>query len=69
VGTDGVVFLEPSFGLERPCFSHRCRINLNWFDLGNGTLSEEGGPLTGDVAGSFDRNWALMLDLQLRIDS
>ena len=49
-----------------PFFSYLCRLNLNYFDLGNGDVSQEGGPLTGDFEGSFGKNWAVMLDLQFR---
>ncbi|MGB5251087.1 MAG: FUSC family protein, partial [Gammaproteobacteria bacterium] len=29
-------------GLTRPCRDHVCQINLNYFDLGDGDLSESG---------------------------
>jgi len=53
-------------GYEMPFFSYLCRLNLNYFDLGDGDVSQQGGPLTGDFEGSFSRNWAVMLDLQFR---
>jgi long-chain fatty acid transport protein len=53
-------------GYEMPFFSYLCRLNLNYFDLGDGDVSQEGGPLTGDFEGSFGKNWAVMLDLQFR---
>jgi hypothetical protein len=39
---------------------------LNFFDLGDGDLAEDGGPLLGSIEGSFSKNWAVMLDVQLR---
>lgn len=45
------------------CFMH---MNLNYFDLGDGDVDQQGGPLTGDFSGSFSRNWAVMLDFQFR---
>ena len=54
-------------GIERPCRDYLCHINLNYLDLGDGDLAVEGGPLTGSIAGSFDKNWALMLDFQVGI--
>jgi long-chain fatty acid transport protein len=53
-------------GYEMPFFSFLCRLNLNYFDLGDGDVSQEGGPLTGAFEGSFSKNWAVMLDLQFR---
>jgi len=38
---------------------------LNLFDLGDGEISEEGGPLTGDFSGSFSSNLALTFDFQI----
>jgi len=35
-------------------------------DLGDGKLSEDSGPLSGDFSGSFDNNLALMFDFQTR---
>ncbi len=52
-------------GVELPCRDFLCHINLNYLDLGDGDLSEDGGPLTGDFSGSFDKNWMLMLDFQV----
>ena len=54
-------------GLERPCFGFVCHASLNYVDLGDGALSEDGGPLLGSVEGSFSSNWAVALDLQLRM--
>lgn len=54
-------------GYEMPVLDHLCRVNLNYFDLGNGDVSQDGGPLTGDLEGSFGKNWAVMLDLQIRL--
>jgi hypothetical protein len=34
--------------------------------LGDGDVDQKGGPLTGDFTGSFNENWAVMLDLQFR---
>jgi hypothetical protein len=34
--------------------------------LGDGDVSEDQGPLLGAIDGSFSRNWAVMLDFQLR---
>jgi hypothetical protein len=53
-------------GLERPCWGFQCKMSLNYFDLGDGDLSEDGGPLAGSIDGSFSKNWAVMLDIQLR---
>ena len=53
-------------GVELPVRDYLCRINLNYFDLGDGDVSQQGGPLTGDFEGSFSKNWAVMLDLQFR---
>ena len=53
-------------GLTRPCRTLICHINLNYFNLGDADLSEEGGPLTGSVEGSFRKHWAMMLDFQFR---
>jgi hypothetical protein len=41
-------------------------MSLNYFDLGDGDLAEDGGPLLGRIEGSFSKNWAVMLDIQLR---
>ena len=54
-------------GVDTPILSYPCHINLNYFDLGKGKVTADGGPLTGDFSGSFDRNWAVMLDLQIRL--
>ncbi len=54
-------------GLDMPVLGYPCHINLNYFDMGDGDVTEEGGLLTGDMSGSFDRNWAVMLDFQIRI--
>jgi long-chain fatty acid transport protein len=53
-------------GLERPCLSFHCKMTLNYFDLGDGDLVEDGGPRLGRIAGSFSKNWAVMLDIQLK---
>jgi long-chain fatty acid transport protein len=53
-------------GVERPCFGFVCYANLSYVDLGDGNLSEDGGPLLGSVEGSFSSNWAVALDFQLR---
>ena len=53
-------------GYDFPAFDKAWHVNLNYFDLGDGDVSEEGGPLTGDFSGSFDRNWVLMLDVQVQ---
>lgn len=50
-----------------PCFGYLCQVNLNYLDLGDGDLNEDGGALTGSIEGSFNENWMLMLDFQLRI--
>jgi hypothetical protein len=44
---------------------HHLRIEID-FDLGDGDLSNDGGPVLGSIEGSFSRNWAVMLDIQLR---
>jgi long-chain fatty acid transport protein len=53
-------------GVERPCLGFHCKMILNYFDLGDGDLAEDGGPLLGSIEGSFSKNWAVMLDIQLR---
>jgi long-chain fatty acid transport protein len=53
-------------GLERPCFGFVCYASLSYLDLGDGDLSEDGGPLLGSIEGSFSSNWAVALDFQLR---
>jgi long-chain fatty acid transport protein len=53
-------------GVERPCWGFQCKMSLNYFDLGDGDLAEDGGPLLGSIEGSFSKNWAVMLDFQLR---
>lgn len=53
--------------VEMPCFGYLCQVNLNYLDLGDGDLNEDGGALTGSIEGSFNENWMLMLDFQLRI--
>lgn len=52
-------------GTERPCWGFRCKVNLNYFDLGDGDLSEDGGLIGGAIEGAFSKNWAIMLDIQL----
>ena len=54
-------------GLERPCREFVCHLNLNYLDLGEAELAEDGGPLTGSIEGKFSKNWAVMLDFQLGI--
>jgi len=41
-------------------------VNLNLFDLGDGKLSEDGVPISGDFSGSFSNNLALTFDFQTR---
>jgi long-chain fatty acid transport protein len=53
-------------GLERPCLGFQCKMILNYFDLGDGDLAEDGGPVLGSIEGSFSKNWAVMLDFQLK---
>ena len=53
-------------GLEQACWGHECKFSLNYFDLGDGEVTEDLGPL-GAIEGSFSTNWAVMLDFQLRI--
>ena len=53
-------------GVEMPVLGCLCRANLNYFDMGDGDVAQEGDPLTGSFEGSFRENWAIMLDLQLR---
>jgi hypothetical protein len=55
-------------GVEQPCWSHHCKVVLNFFDLGDGDVSEDGGPLFGSIDGSFSHNWAVMLDFQLKMN-
>ena len=38
-----------------PFHDKQCHLNLNYFDLGEGDVSEQGGPLTGDISGSFQQ--------------
>ncbi|MGD9019777.1 MAG: outer membrane protein transport protein [Desulfuromonadales bacterium] len=54
-------------GWELPIRGYPCHINLNYFDLGDAEVSQEGGPLTGDFEGSFSSNWAVMLDIQVKL--
>jgi len=54
-------------GFELPVHDYPCHINLNYFDLGDGDVSQDGGPLTGDFEGSFNKNWAVMLDIQVKM--
>jgi len=53
-------------GLSFPFKGRPTHVNLNLFDLGDGELSEDGGPLTGDFSGSFSSNLALTFDFQHR---
>jgi len=52
-------------GVEQPCFGFVCHANVSYVDLGDGNVSEDGGPLLGSIDGSFSTNWALALDFQL----
>jgi hypothetical protein len=52
-------------GLELPCFGFVCHTNLSYVDLGDGDVSEDGGPLLGSIDGSFSTNWAVALDFQI----
>jgi long-chain fatty acid transport protein len=52
-------------GVEQPCFGFVCYANVSYVDLGDGDVSEDGGPLLGSIDGSFSTNWAVALDLQL----
>ncbi len=52
-------------GIELPCFGFVCHTNLSYVDLGDGDVSEDGGPLLGSVDGSFSSNWAVALDFQI----
>jgi len=54
-------------GYDTPILDYPCHINLNFFDLGDAEVTADGGLLTGDFSGSFDRNWAVMLDIQIKI--
>lgn len=54
-------------GIEMPVLDYLCHVNLNYFDLGDGDVDQKGGPLTGDFEGSFSRNWAFMLDIQVKM--
>jgi long-chain fatty acid transport protein len=54
-------------GVDTPVLGYPCHINLNYFDLGDGKVTADGGLLSGDFSGSFDRNWSVMLDFQIRI--
>ncbi|MBW2690752.1 MAG: outer membrane protein transport protein [Deltaproteobacteria bacterium] len=53
-------------GLSMPISGYLCHFNLNYFDLGKADTGYEGGPLVGDVEGSFDRNFTVMFDIQIR---
>lgn len=54
-------------GFDTPVFDYPCHINLNFFDLGDGEVTAEGGLITGDFSGSFDKNYAVMLDIQIKL--
>ena len=54
-------------GVDLPIFNYPCHINLNYFDLGDADVSQKGDLFTGDYSGSFDKNFAVMLDFQIRI--
>ena len=53
-------------GMERPCWGFQCKVILNYFDLGDADVSEDGGLIGGSIDGSFSKNRALMLDIQLK---
>jgi long-chain fatty acid transport protein len=53
-------------GLSLPVLGYPSQINLNFFDLGEAKVAADG-LLTGDFNGSFDRNYAVMLDIQVRL--
>lgn len=53
-------------GIEMPVLDYLCRASLNYYDLEDGDVSQDGGPLTGSFEGSFRENWAVMLDLQFQ---
>lgn len=53
-------------GVKQSCWGHQCNVSLTYYNLGDGDVSEDLGPLLGAIEGSFSRNWALMLDFQLR---
>jgi hypothetical protein len=44
-------------GVEQPCFGLACYANISYVDLGDGHVSEDGGPPLGSVEGSFSTNW------------
>ena len=50
-----------------PVYDYPCHINLNYFEFVDAEVSQEGGPLTGDFEGSFGSNWAVMLDIQIKM--
>lgn len=52
-------------GIQQPCFGFICYANVSYVDLGDGDVSEDGGPLLGRIDGSFSTNWAVALDFQL----
>ena len=54
-------------GVDTPVLGYPCHINLNYFNLGDGQVTADGGLLSGDFSGSFDRNWSVMLDFLIRI--
>jgi hypothetical protein len=54
-------------GLSLPVLGYPSQINLNVFDLGEAKVTADGGLLTGDFNGSFDRNYAVMLDIQITL--
>jgi long-chain fatty acid transport protein len=53
-------------GYAMPVKNYFMHVNLNYFDLGDGDVDQQGGALTGDFSGSFNRNWSVMLDFQFR---
>jgi long-chain fatty acid transport protein len=54
-------------GMNLPVLDYPCQINLNYFDMGEAKVTADGGVLTGDFDGSFDKNYAVMLDIQVRL--
>ena len=51
-------------GVEWECKSIMIQNNLNYADLGDGNLDQDNG-LAGRVKGSFDKNYAVVLDTQI----